>query len=232
MPNDIENLIGQLDEDVVPIMSYIPAHIRAARNSRVNPKVKKKEGVRESLFEADEDVIPEDAQEIDLASTTAGVTNLKPKSDIEKPREPADPYSETDKFLTPTAALTAPDCTPDAFKPVDPSQVPGMSQPATYTFKELKDAEPVSKAEGTLDTLLGKNDTEHKPTQAVQPVPNTGLPPITNESQALAALGIQAPSYSNLSEGAGDVASLSRDIPEHRNGDIRTVMSAFRRFAR
>jgi hypothetical protein len=105
----------------------------------------------------DDKIIPDDAEEIDVVKLT---TQAYLKNKEKKSTKHCRPINN--KCLTPHAALTAPDITPEATKPIDPSEIPGVKPFDKFKATDL--AEPASKekenssasAKAAIDTLLGR----------------------------------------------------------------------------
>ena len=121
--------------------------------------------LRAVLGEADEnDIIPQGAKEIDPTDHII-TARMNPIKDVVQ--EPSHPSGEKEKYLTPYAALTAPDATPEGMTPIDPSKVPGAASSAgQFTWGDLQKAPPepstepapaVDIATQAMDVLLGRN---------------------------------------------------------------------------
>jgi len=173
-------------------------------------------------------IIPPDAPEIDTVGEPIK-KGMRPVRDVVM--EPNDPYADKEKMMTPTAALVAPDVTPEADKPIDPSAVPGASR-QTFRAKDAE-AEPAAETQphssvDTMDILLGRQrgapSRQQEPDQVV-----------TAES-AYSQLGIQSPAAMNVTESSAGMGQVllkeGQDMPEHVPGDGRKIMENFRRFVR
>lgn len=102
---------------------------------------------------AEKPVIPADAQSD--GSSTGG-----PDGDKKKPT--TKPGSGTpDKMLKTSMALVAPDTTPNAEEPLDPSQVPQGSAPQTVATSSS--SVPLDNGQDALRTLIGQHQENFKP---------------------------------------------------------------------
>lgn len=210
---------------------------RAAQRDRMNRLRKRRDpdnledgdGVEESsvmsrvLGEANQDngeVIPQDAEELDAGNATI-TTKLRDVKDVVQ--EPSYPSGEKEKYLTPYAALTAPDATPDSMKPLDPSDVPGSVE-----GKEFKTSDLVSQSAqqqqpapqptvNAMDVLLGRRGAAAAP--AAKPGDDLSTPVMTEES---AARMFTVPSTPE--------ELVGKQMPEHKAGTGTEILSAFRRF--
>ena len=234
-----ESTIPPYTGDVMPVIAN---RTRAQYRDRMQRPPVRKGGRHESLMrralgeaapdETDaeaakaERVIPDDAQELDDAEVSLGKPLAKPKEVVQ---EPSHPNTEKEKYLTPYSALTAPDATPQANQPIDPSRVPGAAGPQRFTGAELAAAPEIGERNknGTdinpLDLLLGRRGA----------TPTIGGPDVpTNEEQAAAMLGIKTP----LQESAAGLAASalvpgSPMPPPPVPSDGKPVYEAFRRFS-
>lgn len=199
--------------------------------------------LRRVLGEADKSggVIPSDAVELDKTSDVVG----KPLNPIAKVvQEPSQVPGEKEQYLTPYSALTAPDCTPDALTPIDPSKVPGSQGPEKFTAADLDDAEeapqtglgqehPSLKA---MDVLLGRRRMG-APAQNGAEFNNQGA--IQTEEEAAAILGITTPVQESALVEAKQFAAAAivpvmeggSGMPEPaKQGDGRKVLDVFRKY--
>lgn len=177
----------------------------------------------------EEPLIPADAEDYEPAGQPFQ-KGMKPVKDVVM--EPNDPYAGKEKLATPSAALVAPDVTPDAEVPLDPSKVPGM---AGNRFRmsdvEREGAEPAAPEytqvpNRAMDALLGR---PKPPTETAQP------DAVVTAESAYAMLGVQSPNAQHLAETAPAGQVLLKEgqaMPDHVASDGRQVLSAFRRFVR
>lgn len=234
--------------DIPPVMTGMSSALVAPRP--VGDK-KPKKSVRSKVVsgiigrikeDEDEGVIPDDAKEVDSLVTSVSVvaTETPNLPDQDKPTTVHKP-GEKEPLISPAAALVAPDVTPDALKPLDPSQVPGadlghapvprQEPPPSVTPTST----PPSSAVNPLEVILGKTAPASTPAApasgptlqagGVMPVESV-LPGIVSPA-AVAATTAATP----INE-AALMASQGAGMPEHQTGNSAAVMSAFRRFSR
>jgi hypothetical protein len=199
----------------------------------MNPLLKK------VLGEAD-GVIPKDAKEIDQTQEIIG----KPVNPIVKVvQEPSHPTGEKEQYMTPYAALTAPDCTPEGMKPIDPSAVPGgAGGPEKFTAADIEGEEAHETGLGqehpslkAMDVLLGRKRMGAMP-HGTRDFASAGA--IKTEEEAAAALGIQTPVNESVVAEAKQFAATAvlpamdggSMPPPAPPGDGRHVLNAFRKF--
>jgi hypothetical protein len=189
-------------------------------------------------------VIPDSAEQIDDVGVSVLPKKMRAIKDVVQ--EPSHPSSDREKLLTPYAALTAPDATPDAMTPIDPSKVPGKSA-TFFTASELEKAEApeeageapnpsdmdgpgVDKATRTMDILLGRT---RSPKAAKNPAEAAQAGAITSESAAYAALKIDPPGLSETAGAAIGAAMVpGNPMPDPVRTDAKLVCEAFRKFMR
>ena len=187
------------------------------------------------IGEAKQDgLFPDDAQELDRSQDIVG----KPLAPIVKVvQEPSKPSGEKEKYLTPYSALTAPDCTPDALKPIDGSRVPGGQGPERFTAADLGKAQEVPEtglgqqdpAMRAMDVLLGRRRTGG-PAQDMAAFSDTSR--VQTESIAAASLNEDVSAKAKVFAQAAVVSAQDGGaMPETEPPkDIRNVLSTFRRF--
>ncbi len=197
--------------------------------------------VRAVLGEAEEEkIIPDDAQPIDDVGRNIITTKLNPIKDVVQ--EPSHPYGPKEKYLTPYAALTAPDATPEGLSPIDPSRVPGQGVAQAFTWDELKKAgetpaaAPASTpiptpAVNPLDVLLGRQPTA----KSAEEFGKQGT--VTTEEAALSAAGISNPIVEEEAKAKAAAALVANPdptgaslMPDHKAADTKTVCEIARRF--
>lgn len=177
-------------------------------------------------------VIPSDAKEVKSFDMNDSGLDLKnPEIPGQKIKNP---YSGDEPLILPTASLVAPDVTPEAIHPLDPTQVPGAdrgskptSTPAPAPAAVHTQSQPGAAASPALDILMGRQTGNHEPAAAT-------TPPITAESALSHLPGIPtAASVASATAGVtGDaLLSASQPMPEHKANDGgRTILEAFSRF--
>lgn len=174
------------------------------------------------MNESDEEsIIPDNAKRIDTFSTEQ-IPGLKSTPDInnDSPSEPSLANSHGEELIPPTAALVAPDVTPKVFQLIDPSQVPAPPKPTNVPpgAPSVTPAPPA--AGGALDTILGRTPTP--PPGGIPPM----QPPVTAESfmQTISPMEIKSKAAASLVPASAGGSSM----PEHREGDGRTIFNAVR----
>lgn len=184
-------------------------------------------GIREQQQEQPMDgIFPEDAEDLDDPSGSTLTTPLRSIKDVVQ--EPSHPTGEKEKLLTPYAALTAPDVTPQAMEPIDPSNVPGMEPADSFNSTDLSaegvapNAEPSPVMPNAMDVLLGRKRDQ---AASAEPTPQgTPPPPVMTEEAASRMFNSTGDTTASLNQG------VPMPIPEPTDG--RQVMEAFRRFKR
>jgi len=239
----MSRLLGENSGDVVPVIANMPRKnyrdrmVQSRQIEREEPADDNSVSrmVGEAKREEDE-IIPADAQPVDKHEMTVGKPLREPKEIVQ---EPSHPTASKEKYQTPYAALTAPDVTPQATQPIDPSQVPGAGGPEKFTASDLERARPDTGLGGedvavkAMDVLLGRNRAA-KP--ATQPGEFAQAGAITTEEQAAAALGIQTPLQEEAQSKAASVLVVATQggagmPPPAPVGDGSAIYSAFRRFS-
>jgi len=189
-------------------------------------------------------IIPDGAEEIDGA-TNVITTRLKPIRDVVQ--EPSYPSGAKEKLLTPYAALTAPDATPEGMSPLDPSKVPGMASPNKFSWSELQKAAPEPPQEtvipstggdtavNAMDVLLGRNRGAGRPPVDAAEMAAAGQ--FATEEAALASMGIQNPAIVEEAAAKASAALVANPdptggslMPEHVPADIKKVCEAARKW--
>lgn len=242
----MRRLLGE--SDVVPVIANVPRE--TFRNRMVKKRQIKDEdddSVRRLVGEASEDsedsseemerkedVIPDDAEDVDPTEMTVGKPLRQPKEIVQ---EPSHPPADKEKYQTPYAALTAPDVTPQATEPIDPSQIPGTANPERFRAADLEKAGPIEAsgepdmAGRAMSVLLGRNRTSKPATQpgefeqagaisTEEAARMVGVHPITEEAKTKAASMLVA---------AKDGGNGMPAPPPQ--GDGSAIYSAFRRFS-
>ena len=215
--------------DVAPVMAAPPGLVNPATAARrklpTDPKKKKDMRSRMAQRLIGEDsrdgyVIPDDAKEVDQLEVTGdGLTTIKtPNLPGEKPKNP---YSGEEPLILPAASLVAPDVTPEALYPLDPSQIPGadagkapeatpVAQPMTPpAFRAASPSNPSSSASPAIDVVLGKT---------AQPGA-TPAPPL--ESLMSRLPGVPSPAalaaFESVPVSGDAMAGQGQPMPEHKS---------------
>ena len=238
-------LIGEMTStgDVAPVMTGAPVISNPSatgakrRIPTENPDRQKKlrnrmaAGITGQLKEDSRDgyVIPDDAKEVTKLEVAGdGMTAVKsPEVPGQKIKNP---YSGEEPLILPAASLVAPDVTPEAIYPLDPSQIPGGDRgqaPSNAPANRYPmGASRPGAANPVVDLMLGKT-----PGAATPPAQ-----PMSTESALSRLPGIPSPSAVALEETMGMNETLAAaqqpgiPMPEHKDGNPRALMDAFSRF--
>lgn len=195
--------------------------------------------VQRVIGESDKGIIPDNAEDIDDAGISVLPKRMRAIKDVVQ--EPSHPSGDREKLMTPYAALTAPDATPDAMTPLDPAKVPGKTS-QSFTAGDLEKAaeeppreeapnpadldEPgVDKATRTMDILLGRKRTTGAAPKNSSEMAQAGA--ITTEAAAYTALNIKPP---GMAETIGAAMVPGTPMPAPVVGDAKVVCEAFRRY--
>lgn len=250
----LERVMGKRlhEDDVVPVVANVPR--KTFRNRMVKARQiedPEDDAVRRMVGEAKsiearndgndtedrgEGVIPDEAEAVDPSEMTVGKPLRAPKEVVQ---EPSHPTGDKEKYQTPYAALTAPDVTPQATQPIDPSQIPGAAGPQRFRVADLERAgsaqpQPTGDmAARAMDVLLGHNRASKA---ATQPGEFEQAGAVTTEEQAAAMLNIQTPLQEDAAAKAASVlvaasAGGSEMPPPKPVSDGAPIYSAFRRFS-
>lgn len=146
--------------DVAPVMCGAPmiSGPNARRlKRRKRPVVEGEEPIEgDGYGEEDASVIPADAEPL--------VTEEHPNG--QSTTQPASPSVPNESLIPTAVALVAPDCTPDADKPLDQSQVP-VIQSAPNPAQAAQPAAPTAPGQpadgGVLRTLVGMHQSTYRP---------------------------------------------------------------------
>jgi len=185
--------------------------------------------------DADKGIFPDDAQSMDKSNDIVG----KPLKPIMKVvQEPSKPSGDKEKYLTPYSALTAPDCTPDALKPIDSSKVPGGAGPERFTVADLEAAGPEAVETGlgtehpslkAMDVLLGRKRTGGASRNAADFAQSGNIQ--TEEAAAAMVANLNEDTSTKAKVFAQTAAQPGGEMPAPTPpGDGRAVLNAFRRF--
>lgn len=192
---------------------------RAARQRSVVASIM---GVSES---DDEGIIPDDAQEVDTLTGGEHIPGIR-NDPLPKPESPAEPErsasnSGGEELIEPTAALVAPDITPNVMRPIDPSQVPAPAhRPAPPPSVAAAQQMGAQDARGALGTILGRQNIQPQPDEAATAAMAESM--VAQMTHPLVAQQKVAEAMTPAQEGGA--------MPVHQEGDGHTVYNAFRRF--
>lgn len=235
----------------IPVVATVPSSRKTFR-SRPDDEEKRKQARRASSVravlgeseEGDEPVIPEDAEELDGAAVDPSGLNLKDPSEIEPRKKTDAPKDDTERLLTPRAALVAPDVTPESMTEIDPSLVPGRSSTSSFRASDVESEAapgvrgPASsgashQSEIAMNILLGRN----RPSQGTQPAGHNTRPAETAYESVSAPPPMphvepitESAANAMFSAGQVDVLKQNQPMPDHKQGDGHAIYSAFRRF--
>jgi len=234
----LARVIGE--SDVVPVLANVPRGSRR-RPGAAKPVEPEDEAVDDSISRMvressqeeaspsdEESLIPPEAKPVDGTATVG--KPLRPLKAVVQ--EPSHPTAAKEKFLTPYAALTAPDVTPQALTPIDPSQVPGAAKPEQFTVADLSrtpettEAHPDAAAQA-MRVLLG-----HQP--AAKPPANTAEAANAGAVRTAEALAAKITAEAVASAPPSVLVAASEGgapMPAHVTGDGSAILSTFRRFS-
>ena len=228
--------------DVPPVMAGLGSMATKPRPTKTDDKPKKPSirsrvvsGIIGRIKEDEDGVIPNDAREVDsLVTSVSAVAAETPN--LPNQDKPTSIHNASEPLISPAAALVAPDVTPDALKPLDPSQVPGADLGSAP--KPRQEPPPVqprpspTEPSSALDMILGKTAPANisAPTPSGPALQAGGSMPVESMlpgiiSPASASSGVP------LSE-ASLLASQGAGMPEHKSTGGEAILSAFRRFSR
>ena len=200
------------EDDSVPL----PAGAHLSRSARRRPRLRavnrRAIAAIMGLSEEEESIFPEEVEEIDAAGMAPGINVPDEVMDKDRaPKDPAEPVygnENGEELMSPAVALVAPDVTPQALEPLDPSQVPPAPRQAQ--------GQDQASGDDALRTILGKD----------RPQPDMEANPVTAESvqaSVNASLGIV---------GGGGGLNEGVPLPDHVPGNGRRILEAFSRFVR
>jgi len=166
----------------------------------------------------DEGIIPDDAERVDTLTGGEHIPGIRSDS-LPRPEGPAEPRVTTnvggEELIQPTAALVAPDITPNVMQPIDPSQVPAPPQrpvpPPSVAAAQQMGAED---ARNVMNTILGRQNVQPHAATAESVVAAMTHPVVIQEKVGEAMTSAEA----------------GASMPRHQEGDGRTVYNAFRPF--
>ena len=131
--------------------------------------------------EGTDSIFPEEAKPLDAGETEASMTDT-PDLEGEESNNPEEPQIP-EPLIPVTAALVAPDTTPDWYKPIDPTQVPEREEDEVHDPEEV-DRDPV------LNAILGRK---------------TGPAPTNTAAVESVVLPAGIPSAAEFAGGAGSL---------------------------
>ena len=179
----------------------------------------------------DEGIIPPDAKQVDTFSAGERIPGIRsdPLPQAEGPEEPAVSNVSGEELIQPQAALVAPDITPNVMQPLDPSQVPAPPRPPQAPLPPMTGGNPElpgEAARGVMNTILGRQNAGSQP-QA--PAPSQA------ELESMAASTVAAMTnpiviQEKVAEALTPAQPGTSTMPDHREGDGKSVYTAFRKF--
>lgn len=214
------------EDDVVPVIASLPRRAFRDRMKRDRgDRDEQAEALKRTIGEAEGDVIPRDADEIEDKDTSTITAKLRPVKDVVQ--EPSYPPGDKEKYISPYTALTAPDITPKNLTPIDPSSLPGVKansfqakdaadQPATELPAPEEGADKATRA---MDVLLGRQRTGSPPRDTAE-LADAGR--VTSEAQAAALLGIGPSGEALLGQ--------NKEMPPPVQTDGKAIYETARRF--
>jgi hypothetical protein len=237
----------------IPVVATVPSSRQTIRgrgrpdeDAEKRQKSRRASTMRAVLGESQEDgaVIPDDAEELKGAAIDPSGLNLRDTEEIEPKKKVDAPKDDTERLLTPRAALVAPDVTPESMTEIDPSLVPGHSSSTSFRASDVE-SEPSTGVRGpaspgaahqseiAMNILMGRQ----KPSQGTQPAGHNtrpaetayeSAPPVMPQVQPISESAAEA----MFSAGQVDVLKQNQPMPDHKQGDGQPIFSAFRRFNR
>jgi hypothetical protein len=215
---------GPVREDATSVP--VPAIAQRAKSRRERARAHRTVAAILGMSEAEEEeeLIPDDAVEIDNILGAPGVDVDDRASQVAKaPTEPALPnygQGSPEPLMTPAVALVAPDVTPEALKPLDASQVPKGDQPIAAQPMAPEPIQPEDESD-PLHKILAMARSN---TPAAQTA-NTPLSPPSHSAESMLA-AITPPGDA----AARAAAAINAPMLEHKKTDGSQVMAAFSRF--
>lgn len=220
MNSTVAKMLGQplLEDDVPPVLgnrsraTQLRREVRTDRHHRQRRIAAQIMGMSES--EEETGIFPNDAKEVENPGASYGSmktddTNLKK----EQTNGPTNPYhdgeSSKEPLMAPSVALVAPDVTPDALEPIDPSEVPLPPEAARDAQVPSHPAPAPTDGVNPMDVLLGRTS------------PKSG-PPVNPAAGVAAAESMFQMASSALTPGEG--------MPSHEAGDAKKIIESYRRF--
>lgn len=245
--NDVMRVLGRMSEsdDVVPVVATVPTS-RKMDGLKAQRRLDRLKARRQDLFRGEsslvsqvlgegydterpvdpneeEDavggVLPTDAEDLD-GSELAGSVTAKLKRVVDEEPEVSEPQTvNREALIPPVTALTAPDSTPDAFTPLDPSKVPGAFSSNRFTSQDANKVPAAPSAAGadrtmqTMDTILGRDRSER-----------------FEQSGRIMTPESAAAMFNASAKSGKEILNEGVPMPEPTKTDSKKVMSAFRKF--
>ena len=206
----------------------VPVPATAQQPSRRNRRVvqRRTAAAMMGMAETQEDdaIIPDDAEEIENIMGSSGVRLDKEPEEIDQQAdEPDHPSatSGTEPLLSPKDALVAPDVTPQALEPIDPSEVPAPKHaPQAHSPPRFV---PPNREVNPMDVLLGRRSPQAGPQAPAQP----------EADNVVTAESAQAAVNASLNVGGMNGEALLRPrepMPDPTPGNASKIMEAFSKY--
>jgi hypothetical protein len=234
----VDQLLGQkpLVREDTPALWARPQRPTPARREppqdEEEEKLRKKAACQRSVVASimgmtesdDESIIPDDAEQVDTLTGGEHIPGIR-SDPLPSPEGPSEPGATTnvsgEELIQPTAALVAPDITPNAMRPIDPSQVPAAPQrpmpPPSVAAAQAQGAEEAAGgARGVMDLLMGRQNSAPQPEGAMA-------------ESMVAAMTHPAVVKQRVAE-ALVPGEAGGTMPRHQEGDGQSVFRAFRQF--
>ena len=202
-----------------------------SRRSRADRRHRTTAAMMLGLGESDDDesIIPDDAEPVEGISAPSGIKidqqKVNQDKKAEEPRFPdyAGKYFQKElskggeELLTPRDALVAPDITPQAFEPIDPSEVPAPK--TLHAAPTLRPAAPEEPSVNPMDVLLGRASSA-RPRQAIPEEP------VVTAEAAQAAVNATL----NIGGGGAEVLKQGQAMPDPVPAQPSKIMEAFDKY--
>lgn len=178
-------------------------------------------GMAEEQNDGEESIIPSDAEEIDGVNGPSGIKldqkMIDRDKDAEEPDHPITPDQDAEQLMTPRDALVAPDVTPQAFEPIDPSDVPApksVPQPKPAPAPVVNNQPEIN----PMDVLLGRVNPRPGQSQIVPP-PEQVVTAESAQATVNTVLGVNG--------GSGDLLKQSVPMPDPTPSQPGKIMETF-----
>ncbi len=213
----IRQMLGRQVQEDVPV----PVAVRRSpllRNRDRRGVQRRTAAAMMGVSEAETPIIPDDAEEMEMYGGSSGIQLDSPALDDEnQPETPEAPDTAAEEdetgLIQPRAALVAPDVTPKTLEPIDPSEVPAPSKPATTASGAPKVSDDGKGASDALNVLLGRT-----PGWSQLP-PENIVTAEASQASVNASLGLKQ-----------DFLGQGKEMPPPVPGNPSKVMEAFYRF--
>lgn len=233
-------VVYEASSDIVPVVATRQARAARERSEKLRRQRSRAVAGVLGVMEADEEsAIPDDAEP--LEGITGPARQFPGMHDVEavEPKV-TDPYGSKEELMPPNVALVAPDVTPQATEPLDPSLIPG-AEAEIFRARDVEQVEtPPPKDVGrsanvnAMDVLLGRTA---KGAQTLVPPSGSARPPMPAEAPTTEAayrmVGATPPAQQldedipGATGGAAVYAPMAEPAP---HTDSKVVMEAFRSF--